>query len=100
MIPLTAMQARVCEMHQRIQTHFSLPILDTEHHGGTTAGSPDQIHITPSSQPHCGDGISADAKRRASQLLCDGLDRAESRVPGRTRRSSQSHNLQFPLLSR
>jgi len=100
MIPLSAMQAPVCEMPQRIQTDFSLPILNTEHHGATMPGSPDQIYITFSSQPHRGDGISAHAKRRASQLLPDGLDRAESRVPGRTRRSTQSHNLQFPLWSR
>src|SRR3954467_7447909 len=100
MIPLSAMQSPVCEMHQPIQTDFSLSTLDTEHHGGRMPGSPDQIYITPTSQPPRGDGISADAKRRASQLLRDGLDRVESRVPRRTRRSSQSHNLQFPLLSR
>ncbi len=50
MIPLSAMQAPVCEMHQLIQTDFSLPTLDTEHHGGRMPGSPDQIYITPSSQ--------------------------------------------------
>ena len=44
-------------MHQRIQTDFSLPILDTEHHVEGCQGSPDQIYITPSSQPHRGDGI-------------------------------------------
>jgi hypothetical protein len=73
-----------------IQTQFSLPILDSEHHGETMLASPDQIHITSSSQPHRDDWISADAKRRASQLLRYDLDRAESRDPGRAQRSTQS----------